>query len=630
MGHQLITSTKNEDQKKAFTQSLLNDIHAFEQMLNSNLFENDCIRIGAEQELVIVGKDWMPFAGYQYLLNEAKDPDFTTELGRFNLEINLPPFQFEKSALREMENLLALKLKKLRSIAQKNDSDILLTGILPTIHWDHLKFDWMTPNPRYEELNNLMKSKRASNFEIDIRGLDELKAAHPNILFEACNTSFQVHLQIPQDKFAERYNWAQLIAGPVLAASCNSPLLMSKRLWSETRIALFQQSIDTRNSNYLKREIEPRVSFGRKWIKESVLELYQENVAHYNLLIAPKKKENSVTTLENGGIPKLPALCIHNGTVYSWNRACYGISDNGKPHLRIENRYLPAGPTIIDEMANAAFWLGLMMGMPNKYKRLFEKGDFDSTRQNFYRAAQFGIDATMKWFNKTIPVQKLILDQLLPMAKEGLDQMNIDIEDSERYLKVIEERVKTKQTGSKWTQKNFTLLLEKSTKFEATTSITRALTKKCWSDEPVHTWEKLEVDLGDDHKHFYTVRHLMKTDIVTLQEDDILDLAINLMVWKNIRYVMVENNRHQLVGLVSSRKLIRSLKEGWNKNLFVKDIMEKEIITVLPSLNTDEAVALMVKHNVGCLPVVAQGRLLGLVTERDLIKMAHVTQKFKA
>ncbi|MCT4624759.1 MAG: CBS domain-containing protein, partial [Schleiferiaceae bacterium] len=259
-----------------------------------------------------------------------------------------------------------------------------------------------------------------------------------------------------------------------------------------------------------------------------------------------------------------------------------------------------------------------------------EKGDFDSTRQNFFRAALFGIDATMKWFNKTIPVQKLILDQLLPMAKEGLDKMNIHMEDSERYLKVIEERVKTKQTGSKWTQKNFTSLLEKSTKFEATTSITRALTKKCWSDEPVHTWEKLEVDLGDDHKHFYTVRHLMKTDIVTLQEDDILDLAINLMVWKNIRYVMVENNRHQLVGLVSSRKLIRSLKEGWNKNLFVKDIMEKEIITVLPSLNTDEAVALMVKHNVGCLPVVAQGRLLGLVTERDLIKMAHVTQKFKA
>lgn len=628
MGRQDISKLNSERDKRAFTNALLNDINALDSMLANKQFENDIIRIGAEQELVLVSKDWSPALNYDVFIKEAKEPLLTTELGRFNLEINLPPFEFKSDAFQKMESTLREKLNRLQAIGNDYQTKILLTGILPTISWDYLNFNCMTPNPRYEALNQLLKDTRNSNFQIHIKGLDELLTAHPNILFEACNTSFQVHLQIPQDKFVERYNWSQLIAGPVLAAACNSPLLMGKRLWNETRIALFQQSIDIRNSDHIKREVEPRVTFGKNWLYKSVSELYKENIAHFNPLILPNKLGDSMESLSKGEIPKLHALCLHNGTIYSWNRACYGISDTGKPHLRIENRYLASGPTVIDEMANMAFWTGLMMGMPSRHANLQEQMPFDKARQNFYKAAQYGLDANLKWFDETISAQKLILEKLLPWAHEGLNAMNIDREDVQKYLGIIEQRVKLKQTGAKWTQRNFTTLLEKSTSQEANTGITRALHDLSWKDEPVHKWPPLEINLSDSHKHFYTVSHLMKTDLTTVREDDILNLATNVMIWKNIRYIMVENEKHQLKGIISTRLLVKKLKEGWDESLLVKDLMESDLVTVSLNTSTSEAIKIMIEKNIGCLPVVSQKKLVGLITERDILSAAHLTQKF--
>ena len=631
MGDHNVSKFQDPDEKRQFTKCLLNDIKALEHMLKNNLFEDDVIRIGAEQELVLVGPDWMPALTYKEILEGVNDPNFTTELARFNIEINLDPFEFTTDALSKLQSQLEEKLNKAKAVARKHETEIMLTGILPTISWEHLDFEFMTPNPRYKLLNDLIKDKRNSDFEMHINGMDELVASHPNILFEACNTSFQVHLQIKPDEYVERYNWAQAIAGPVLAATANSPLLMGKRLWRETRIAIFQQSIDMRNTNYLKRDVQPRVSFGKDWLQESVAELYIDSITRFNTLFASETNEDSMELLEEGKTPKLKALCMHNGTVYMWNRPCYGVSDNGKPHLRIENRYIASGPTVIDEMANTAFWLGLMMGMPDEYRDLNKKMKFESVRFNFYKSARLGLDANFIWMGKTISAKDLLITKFIPWAYEGLKKMNIDQVDIDKYLSIISMRVRDKKNGARWTQSNFTTLLnhDESTRAEASVGITRALHKYERTGKPVHTWPDLELDHTDGHKHFYLVDQVMSSDIPTVQEDDLLELAVNIMVWRNERYIMVDNDKHELVGIIASRQLIKLIKEGWDENLTVRDVMVTKMITVTPETTTGEAIRIMGEENVGCLPVVSNNRLLGLVTERTIVKATHMTGKFK-
>lgn len=629
MGDPNISLFQDSKEKREFTKCLINDIKALEQMLEQDMFESDSICIGAEQELVLVGPDWMPALTYDKILADLKDDAFTTELGRFNLEINLDPFEFKGAALSKLQAQLEDKMALVKKSASKFDTKVLMTGILPTIGWEHLKFEFMTPNPRFKILDELIKGRRNGNFEVNIGGMDELVASHPSILFEACNTSFQVHLQIKAHEFVQRYNWAQAIAGPVLAAAANSPLLMGKRLWRETRIALFQQSIDMRNPNFLKRDIEARVSFGNDWLYKSVAELHQNNVTRFNTLFSGELKEKSTDVLAQGKIPELKALNLHNGTVYSWNRPCYGISASGKPHLRIENRYMSAGPTLIDEMANAALWLGLMMGMPDEFKNINEQMSFETVRFNFYKGAQLGLDAKFKWMGQTKSAKDLLLTKFIPWAYEGLQKMNIDQEDIDRLLSIVVVRVREKNNGARWTHRNFTALLAKSTRAEASVGITRALNKLEGTGDPVHLWPNLIPDLDDGHKHFYLVQQVMSSDIPSVQEDDLLELVINIMVWRNVRYVMVENHQHELVGLVASRQLVKLLREGWDEDKTVHEIMETKLITVTPETHTGEAIKLMSEHNIGCLPVVSDSRLVGLLTERNIVQATSATNKFK-
>lgn len=630
MGDQFVSQFQDPSEKQQFTKCLLNDIRSLEYMLEHHMFEDDPVRIGAEQELVLVGPDWMPALTYDKILNDLDDKAFTTELGRFNLEINLDPMTFKGDVFTRLQNALEDKLHNARTVAAKHNTRILLTGILPTITKHHLQFDYMTPNPRYKMLNDLIRGVRQANFELNIGGVDELLTSHENILFEACNTSFQVHLQIKQDEFVSRYNWAQAIAGPVLAATANSPLLMGRRLWRETRIALFQQSIDMRNTQYLKRDVEPRVSFGKNWLFNSVAELYQDSITRFNTLFANEIKENSHDLIEKGEVPNLKALCLHNGTVYMWNRPCYGVSTTGKPHLRIENRYIASGPTEIDEIANTAFWLGAMMGMPNELKNINQLMNFEDVRFNFYNAAQLGLDANFKWFGKTKSAKDLLLTKIIPWAYEGLQMMDIDQHDIDRLLSIIVARVREKKNGARWTHRNFTQLLKNSNPAEASVGITRAMYDFSSNGDPVHIWPNMEIDLGDDHKHFYLARQIMNTDVTTAQEDDLLDLVINMMVWRNVRYVMVENHDHELVGLVASRQLVKLLKDGWKDGHTVGDIMERKLVTIRPETPTADAIEMMATENIGCLPVVSSdNRLLGMVTERIIVNATAMTKKFK-
>lgn len=629
MGDQNIAIITNSEGKREFTRHLLADIQAMEKMIEQEMFEDDIQRIGAEQEVGIVGKDWLPKMVHEEILKDVDDDHFTPELGRFNVEINLDPQLFSGKCFTQMHHQLDAFLKKAKASAAKLDAKIVLAGIMPTLGKAQLKFEYMTPNPRFEALNLIMASKKKANFELNIIGIDELMTSHANILYEAFNTSFQVHYQLSPKSFVSQYNWAQAIAGPVLATVANSPLLMGKRLWAETRIALFQQSIDTRNSANLKRDIEPRVTFGSHWLENSVLELYQDSITRHPSLFAPDKLEDSLELLEQNTTPKLRALCMQSGTVYMWNRVCYGISDNEKPHLRIENRYMPSGPTTVDEIANAAFWLGLMAGMPKEYENIKEVMNFESARFNFYNAARVGMECNFEWMGQSFHARDLILEKFIPWAHEGLNKMQVDVQDINYYLSIIQHRVDAKMNGATWMVNNFNKLVHKSTPKEASVSLTRLMVEMEETGEPVHLWPAIKHSLKDGHKHFYMVEQIMTTDIPTVHADDLLELVINFMIWRNVRYIAVENSKHELVGMVASRILIRLLKDGWKDGLTVKDIMVKELITVGPQTSTQEAIGLMSDKNIGCLPVVSKNRLLGMLTEREIVNIVHLTQKFR-
>jgi CBS domain-containing protein len=444
---------------------------------------------------------------------------------------------------------------------------------------------------------------------------------------ESCNTSFQVHYQVAPQDFVDKYNWAQLIIAPLMAATCNSPLLMGKRLWRETRIALFEQSTDLRNPELAYREAEPRVTFGNDWARYSAMDLFRNNAFHHRILLAPIDEENSLKTLEQGKIPKLRALTTHNGTIYRWNRPCYGITD-GKPHLRIENRNMPAGPTVLDEIANAAFWLGMMHGMPDNYRRLYEKLDFKLARRNFFHAANDGLTTHFYWPGTPgkVPAQQLILEELLPIARQGLEIANIDRADIDRLLSVIEERVKSGQTGAQWMVDAFERLQKQGTKEEALTALTAAISKRQQVGEPVHTWQLPDIiEAGDWEKRFFTVEQFMKTNLYTATPDDPVELVVRMMYYNNIRHVPVEKRDGTLQGIISARTLVRfynNFSEKERKKMAAKDIMETNLVTVTPQTKTADAICLLRKHDIGCLPVVFNGKLVGIVTERDFVHIA--------
>jgi CBS domain-containing protein/gamma-glutamylcysteine synthetase len=629
MGDQHVSKMMSAEEKQRFTRYLLNDLKALDYMLRNDMFEKGIQRIGAEQEICLIDEDWRPAMTNVEILREINDPHWVPEIARFNLEVNLEPHEFTGSCFSDLRKELDTHLKKGRQSAKKHNSRILLTGILPTIRRQHLHFEYMTPNPRYEALNDGIRQQRGSDFELNIAGTDELITRHPNILFEACNTSFQVHLQIAPEDFVDQYNWSQLIAAPVLAAASNSPVLMGRRLWSETRIALFQQSVDTRSSSNLHREKEARVSFGKQWLKGSVSELFKDNISRFNLLIAVEDYVDSMEELNRGKIPDLKALRIHNSTVYRWNRACYGVG-GGVPHLRIENRYIPSGPTVIDEIANAAFWLGLMVAMPNDMSDIESRMSFEDARYNFNNASRTCIDAQFRWFGETVSAGKLIQEELLPMAKKGLKKMGVHSKDIRKYLGVIENRMYSHTNGSKWALKNFSELLIGSTPNEACQSLTEKMYENHMSGKPVHEWENVEPDNRDRYKQFKTVGQIMETDLYTVNEEDLVELVINMMDWKNIRHIPVENQDHDFMGMIGSRDLIRYFTSDDKDSLqTASQIMQSNTICVEPDCSTSEAIELMAKERLECLPVVSENRLVGLITESDIVQVAKMTGRFK-
>ncbi len=627
MGNQQVSIVKSDVQMQHFVRQLLNDLQALEYMLDNDWFESDITKIGAEQEICIVDSHTFKPApiAMQVLEGLGHYPWLETELAKFNLEINLTPRLFEQDALRKMEEEILYTQQIIRTHLEKFDAKLILTGILPTLRKFDLELHNLTPKPRYFALIDAINNQLSkSAYELHLDGIDELHINHNSPLLEACNTSFQVHLQVSPHNFVQYYNIAQALAAPVMAIAANSPLVFGRRLWHESRIALFQQSLDTRKTNNHLRESSPRVQFGKNWLNASILEIHKEDIARFRVLLATEIEENSLESIAQNKVPSLRALQVFNSTIYRWNRPCYGISPSGKPHLRIENRVLPAGPTVVDEMANAAFWLGTMIGLADEIQDIRTAVSFDDVQDNFLKSAKFGIDSSFNWIgDRKIGACDLIINELLPIAKKGLQKQNIEQEHIERYLGIIEERAKRHMNGARWQLRAFTSLRKQVPQDEAVSILTAAIIKNQAKEIPVHLWTNPELeDLEKYEPSKLKVVEFMRTDLLTVQKDDIIELVAELMDWHNIRYMPVENKEGNLSGLVSSQQLIKYFaRKTEGREIMVKDIMLTAPITVEPETTIIEAMELMRANNIGCLPVVQNEELIGIIEELDFLKV---------
>ncbi len=631
MGEQKVTLGGSKKQMLGFVRSLLDDVRAFEYMLEHNWFETDTIRIGAEQEMCLVHNRTMkPACINMEVLERLGDQQYcVTELAKFNLETNLTPREFKGHCLSELEAENLMYLANIQAVLNEFDASIVLCGILPTLRKYDLEMHNLTPKERYYALMAaIQKHMLGSSFELRVEGVDELLVRHDSPLLEACNTSFQVHLQVTPQEFVKLYNIAQVLAAPVIAMAANSPLVFGRRLWHETRIALFQQSLDTRTTSDHMRERLPRVNFGSGWLTGDITQIYKEDISRFRVLLAGDIEEDSMKKVLNGETPKLKALQIHNSTVYRWNRPCYGISPNGQPHLRIENRVMPSGPSTADEVANAAFWLGCMVGMSKKVDDVTRHMDFVDARDNFLKSAKFGIDSSFTWFkDKKYPVTELVIKELLPLAKEGLQSRKVNKDDIDRYLGIIEARAREHKTGARWALRTFTALQKQVTTEEAVTAVTAAIIHNQKNNHPVHTWDEGGTAYLDNwNPSSMIVEDFMSTDLFTVQRDDLIELVADIMDWRRIRYLPVENSKGELVGLITSRMVLRHYvrqhKMKDDSIATVSDIMIENPITASPGTTLPEAMALMRENRIGCLPVVKGKDLIGIITEMDFLSIS--------
>ena len=629
MGDKSVKLAGSDKANRKFIQFLLNDVRALEYMLENDMFERGVQRIGVEQELCMIDEAWRPAFIIQELLKSIDDPHFTTELAKFNMEINLDPHVFTGHCLSDVRSQLQYMLELAENALEGTGNKLILTGILPTIRSTDLGEDTITPLKRYQALNDVIKKMRDGEFQFRISGKDEFITRHNSVIYESCNTSFQVHFQVDPDEFVKTYNWAMAVTAPLMAIATNSPMFLGKRLWHETRIALFQQSIDFRNTSDLMRERSPRVTFGNQWVKDSIVEVFQDDIVRHKVLLNREIKDDSMEILRQGGIPKLEALQIHNGTIYKWNRACYGIT-NGKPHLRIENRILPAGPTIDDQIANAALWFGLMNNIPEKYSNLPETMEFDDVKNNFKRAARHSIDSQFNWGDTTVTARELILDELLGIAKVGLEKANIREKDIKKYLGIIENRTSSGMTGSKWLIESYEKLIKEGSKDEAIVGTTASLYRKQQKGKPVHTWSLASIEeAGSWVNYYWRVDQIMSTDLYAVNEEDDIDLVTNIMDWRKVRHVPVENSNGELVGLITSGILVHYLRtlDEQEEKTSVKEIMITDPISISSETLTTEALSIMKQHKISCLPVVKNNKLVGIVTEHDFVDIS--AQLFK-
>ena len=615
MGDYNVAKLNTKKDRANYIHHLLNDIKALDMLIEKGLIEEGPLRIGAEQEFCLVNNEFLPESKSLELLKDIDDNHFTTEISKYNLEINLDPIELGGDCFSKLHKQLEALLDKAKKAASKKGIKIILTGILPSLSINNVDEQSMTDVARYSALNEAIKDSRRKSFDIHIKGVDELNLLHDSVMLEGCNTSFQMHLQLSPKNFVDDYNWAQAIAGPLLSACTNSPILFGKELWSETRIALFTQSIDTRVNSYLLNEKQSRVSFGNAWQTGTITDIFKNNISRFRSFLTTDFTRDSVEMINNNETPKLRALQLHNGTVYPWNRVCYGVM-NGKPSLRIENRYMPSGPTTIDEIANMMFWVGVMMGKPRKYNKIHEQWDFKDVKTNFFNAARYGMATQFYWNGKYISSHELILNELLPMAYKGLYRVGITPKDAEYYLKVIKDRVGS-FNSSEWMVRSYRSLLKSHKRYDAMQILTSKMYEKQEKGYPVSVWGMLKHSDNLSFEAKRVVKHIMSSDIFSVDKKDSISLVASIMKWKGIHHMPVINRDRVLEGLISWKDVEAYLDQPKQKHHSVSKLMKTDIVTVTEYTPIETAKKLMKDHAIGSLPVVKDGKLVGLMTSND-------------
>jgi gamma-glutamyl:cysteine ligase YbdK (ATP-grasp superfamily) len=487
MGEDVYKSAFSPAEYREFSIRIEKQLGQLREIITGENFNLRRPSIGAELEVYLVDKDYLPACVSEELLDLAQHPQLTPELNRYNLEFNLTPVDAVGQPFVAIEKELRDFLAVLQGHALSIGANVIPIGILPTLQEKHLSQSYMTDRPRYHALNRGLTKVRGKNFHIDIAGKDHLSLHGEGVTVEGANTSFQVHLRVAADDFAHVYNSAQLTTPLTLALAANSPLIAGMRLWQESRIALFKQSIDDRDRDHPHWRAPARVGFGSGWMREGAWELFAENVALYQPLIPALTDE-----VENpGGPPRLAELCMHHGTVWPWNRAVYGATDGG--HLRIEFRALPAGPTVIDMLANAALSIGWAVGLGDSIDQYMARLPFRFAEYNFYRAAQYGLDAKILWPRKNVggleerPIVELI-EEFLPRARTGLEQLGVDAADIDRLWKVIEQRFETRHTGAAWQLQEYERYRESCGMEEACGRMLADYVDNVMEGNPVATW----------------------------------------------------------------------------------------------------------------------------------------------
>jgi hypothetical protein len=449
MGRDVEAQTFSREDRTRYRDKVRRNLDVFTRMLRSSTFDTDAPLTGLEIELNLVDGAGDPVMRNARVLNEIANPDFVTELGQFNIEINVPPRRLAERGLTGFEEAVRASLNSAEQRANAIDTHLVMIGILPTLTEAHLTYDSLSANPRYALLNDQIFAARGEDMLIEIDGAERLEIKCDSIAPEAACTSAQLHVQVSPEDFAGYWNAAQSIAGIQVALGANAPFLFGRQLWRETRIPLFEQATDTRAEELKSQGVRPRVWFGERWIT-SIFDLFEENVRYFPALLPIVEPEDPDQVLERGETPRLPELTLHNGTIYRWNRPVYAVVD-GKPHVRVENRVLPAGPTVADVMANAAFYFGLVRVLAEQDRPVWTQMSFNAAEENFHNGARYGIEAPIYWPGLgTVPVTELVLRRLLPLAAQGLDEWGADPAERDRLLGIIERRCITSRNGAAW------------------------------------------------------------------------------------------------------------------------------------------------------------------------------------
>ncbi|GAC68417.1 glutamate-cysteine ligase family protein [Gordonia soli] len=452
--------------------------------------------LGMEVELNLIDAAMNPAMANTTVLDAIADPDYQTELGQFNIEINVSPRPFTGDEVISLEQALRTSLNRAEHRAAQTDNHLVMVGMLPTLRTEHFARQWISTNPRYDLLNQQIFAARGEDLEIDITGIplggafgsERLFTATDSILPEAACTSLQLHLRVAPEDFAAHWNAAQAIAGVQVALAGNSPFLAGTALWHESRIPVFEQATDTRPLELKNQGVRPRVWFGERWIN-TIFDLFEENTRYFPALLPVCSDVDPIEALDAGDTPTLDELRLHNGTVYRWNRPVYDIVD-GQAHLRVENRVLPAGPTVIDTLANAAFYYGVVRGLVDSDIPLWSQMSFDAAAENLHSGARSGLDAQLYWPNVGwVRPDELTLRRLLAVADDGLTAFGVSGKARSRYLSVIEGRCINRQTGSAWQRRSVVAREEAGeSRAKALRGMLRDYVDLMHEGEPVHTW----------------------------------------------------------------------------------------------------------------------------------------------